>query len=179
MKRSCSGVLCTYYYYINVYKFLSLRRGRKVSLEATCSINEYLHDPVGFNSWRDHVTLRAKSVNRELSFGNGVKRPEKDSLLTAGELRTCVQITNAICDVIMEKVTFRAVSFRVRQIKTFSTYAPKLPNTPSIIILNRYTTSIDKLTKIVLMTKFWSRPTYCVFFILYHNKKSFYKHNFK
>lgn len=145
----------------------------------------YLHDPVGFNSWRDHVTLRAKSVNRELLSdgsvrgcwweGNGGERPEKDSLLTAGELRTCVQITNAIRDVIMEKVTFRAVSFGMRQIKSFST--SKLPNTPSIIILNRYTTSIDELTKIVFMKKFWS--TYCVFFILYHNKKSFNNHNFK
>lgn len=177
MKRFCSGVLCTYYYYINVYRFLSLRRGRKVGWETTCGINEYLHDPVGFNSWRDHVTLRAKSVNRELLLdgsvrgcwweGNGGERPEKDSLLTAGELRTCVQITNVICDVIMEKVTFRALSFGVRQIKTFSTYAPKLPNTPSIIILNRYTTSIDELTKLILMNKFWSRAyLLCIFYSL-------------
>lgn len=176
MTRSCSGVLCTYYYYINGYRFVSLRRGRKVYLEATCGINEYLHDPVGFNSWRDHVTLRAKSVNRELLLdgsvrgccgeGNGGERPEKDSLLTDGELRTCVQITDAICDVIMEKVTFRAVSFGVRQIKTFSTYAPKLPNTPKyyyfepLYHFNRWThqnTFNEKILKYLLCI-FYSVP---------------------
>lgn len=170
MKRSCSGVLCTYYYYINVYKFVSLRRGRKVYLEATCSINEYLHDPVGFNSWRDHVTLQAKSVNRELLLygsvrgcwweGNGGERPEKDSLLTAGELRTCVQITNAIRDVIMEKVTFRAVSFGVRQIKV----SLRMHQSYQILqVLSFWTVipSIDELTKIVLVKKLWC--TYCVF----------------